>query len=108
MKRTFEFAGLRYPSSFLQLLLGFGLVSLPLILALLNATAYVDRLTTQSQAAIDQAAETARGSAFTPHADGDGGNAGGDKSISLTSTLSGWESRVPAGAEWLLSPPDCL
>ena len=53
MKRTFEFPGLRYPRSFLKLLLlGFGLVSLPLILALLNATAYVDRLTTQSQAAV--------------------------------------------------------
>jgi two-component system sensor histidine kinase GlrK len=63
MKRSFEFAGLRYPRSFLKLLLlGFGLVSLPLILALLNATAYVDRLTTQSQAAVDQAAEAARGS----------------------------------------------
>ena len=63
MKRTFEFAGLRYPGSFLKLLLlGFGLVSLPLILVLLNATTYVDRLTTQSQAAVDQAAEAARGS----------------------------------------------
>jgi two-component system sensor histidine kinase GlrK len=63
MKRTFEFTGLRYPRSFLKLLLlGFALVSLPLILALLNATAYVDRLTTQSQAAVDQAAEAARGS----------------------------------------------
>ncbi len=63
MKRHFEFAGLRYPKSFLKLLLlGFGLVSLPLILALLNATVYVDRITTQSQAAVDQAAEAARGS----------------------------------------------
>ena len=63
MKRQFEFAGLRYPRSFLKLLLlGFGLVSLPLILALLNAAAYVDRLTTQSQAAVEQAAEAARGS----------------------------------------------
>src|SRR5471030_3031846 len=63
MKRSFEFKGLRYPSSVLKLLLlGFGLVSLPLVLALLNATAYVDRLTTQSQAAVDQAAESARGS----------------------------------------------
>jgi len=63
MKATFEFAGLGYPRSFLKLLLlGFGLVCLPLILALLNATAYVDRLTTQSQAAVDQAAEAARGS----------------------------------------------
>jgi two-component system sensor histidine kinase GlrK len=63
MKRTFEFKGLRYPSSVLKLLLlGFGLVSLPLILALLNAGAYVDRLATQSQAAVDQAAEAARGS----------------------------------------------
>ncbi len=63
MKRTFEFAGLRYPRSFLKLLLlGFGLASLPLILALLNATADVERLTSQSQAAVDQAAEAARDS----------------------------------------------
>jgi two-component system sensor histidine kinase GlrK len=63
MKRTFEFTALRYPRSLLKLLLlGFALVSLPLIVALLNATAYVDRLTTQSQAAVDQAAEAARGS----------------------------------------------
>jgi two-component system sensor histidine kinase GlrK len=63
MKRKFEFAGLRYPRSFLKLLLlGFGLVSLPLVLALLNASAYVDRLTTQTQAAVDQAAEAARAS----------------------------------------------
>src|SRR5512140_1805086 len=63
MKRNFEFAGLRYPKSFLKLLLlGFGLVSLPLILALWNAGAYVERLTTQSQAAVEQAAEAARGS----------------------------------------------
>ncbi len=63
MKHTFEFTGLRYPRSFLKLLLlGFGLVSLPLIAALLNAGAYVDRLTTQSQAAVDQAAEAARAS----------------------------------------------
>lgn len=63
MKRTFEFAGLRYPRSFLKLLLlGFGLTSLPLILALLNATADVERLTSQSQAAVDQAAEAARDS----------------------------------------------
>ena len=63
MKRTFEFAALRYPKSFLKLLLlGFCLVSLPLILALLNATADVERLTTQNQTAVDQAAETARDS----------------------------------------------
>ena len=63
MKHTFEFAGIRYPRSLLKLLLlGFALVSLPLILALLNATAYVDRLATRSQAAVDQAAEAARGS----------------------------------------------
>jgi two-component system, NtrC family, sensor histidine kinase GlrK len=63
MKRTFEIPGLRYPKSFLKLLLlGFGLVSLPLALALLNATVYLDRLTTQSQAAVDQAAGAARGS----------------------------------------------
>jgi two-component system sensor histidine kinase GlrK len=63
MKRAFDFPGLRYPRSFLKLLLlGFGLVSLPMILALLNATVYVDRLASQSQAAVDQAAEAARGS----------------------------------------------
>ena len=63
MKHVLEFTGLRYPGSFLKLLLlGFGLVSLPLILALLNATAYEDRLTTQSQTAVEQAAEAARGS----------------------------------------------
>jgi len=63
MKRSFDFPGLHYPSSFLKLLLlGFSLVSLPLILALLNATVYVDRLATQSQVAVDQAAEAARGS----------------------------------------------
>ena len=63
MKRNFEFTGLRYPKSFLKLLLlGFVLVSLPLILVLLNAAAYVDRLTSQSQAAVEQAAEAARGS----------------------------------------------
>jgi len=63
MKRTFEFHGLRYPRSFLKrLLLGFALASLPLILALVNASADVDRLTTQSQAAVDVAADAARGS----------------------------------------------
>ncbi len=63
MKRAFELPGLRYPKSFLKLLLlGFGLSALPLILALSNASVYVDRLTTQSQAAVDQAAEAARSS----------------------------------------------
>ena len=63
MKRTFEFPVLRYPRSLLKLLLlGFALVSLPLILVLLNATAYVDQLTTQGQAAVNQAAEAARDS----------------------------------------------
>ena len=63
MKRTFEFTGPRYPRSVLKLLLlAFGLVSLPLVLALLNAAAYVDQLTTQSQAAVAQAAEAARAS----------------------------------------------
>ncbi len=61
--RHLDLASLRYPKSFLKLLLlGFGLVSLPLILALMNATAYVDRLTTKSQAAVEQAAEAARSS----------------------------------------------
>jgi two-component system, NtrC family, sensor histidine kinase GlrK len=63
MTRTFEFTGLRYPRSLLKLLLlAFGLVSLPLILALFNAAAYVDRLNSRSQAAVEQAAEAARGS----------------------------------------------
>ena len=63
MKPGFEFKAFRYPKSFLKLLLlGFGLVCLPLILALFNATAYMDRLTTQSQVAVDQAAEAARSS----------------------------------------------
>ena len=63
MNRHFEFSSLRYPGSFLKLLLlGFVLVSLPLALALLNATADVDRLARHSQAAVDQAAEAARGS----------------------------------------------
>ncbi len=43
-------------------MLGFGLVALPLILALLNATADVDRLTSQSQNAVDNAAEAVRDS----------------------------------------------
>lgn len=63
MTRTFPYASIHYPGSFLTLLLlGFSLVSLPMIVALLNATAYVDRLATQSQVAVDQAAEAARGS----------------------------------------------
>ena len=63
MKHAFEPPILHYPRSFLKLLLlGFALVSLPLIMALLNATSYVDRLNTQSQAAVDQAAEAARSS----------------------------------------------
>lgn len=63
MKYALEFRSLRYPGSFLKLLLlGFSLVSLPLILALLNATANEARLTTQSQTAVEQAAEAARGS----------------------------------------------
>lgn len=63
MTHAFDLAGLRYPRSILKLLLlGFALVSLPLIIALLNATLYVDRLTNQSQAAVEQAADSARGS----------------------------------------------
>lgn len=63
MKRAFLLAGLHYPKSILKLLLlGFALVSLPLIIALLNATLYVDRLANQSQAAVEQAADSARGS----------------------------------------------
>ncbi len=61
MKHRLDFTGLRYPGSFLNLLLlGFALVSLPLILDLLDATAYLHQLTAQSQTAVDQAAEAAR------------------------------------------------
>ena len=63
MKQRSRLAALLYPRSFLELLvLGFGLVALPLILALLNATADVDRLTSQSQNAVDNAAEAVRDS----------------------------------------------
>jgi len=63
MKSALKVSGFRYPGSFLTLLLlGFALVSMPLILALLDATAYMDQLTTQSQAAVEQAAEAARSS----------------------------------------------
>jgi len=63
VKQGSRLAALRYPRSFLELLvLGFGLVALPLILALLNAAADVDRLTSRSQSAVDNAAAAVRNS----------------------------------------------
>ena len=63
MTHAFDIAGLHYPKSILKLLLlGFALASLPLIVALINATLYLDRLTNQGQAAVDQAADSARDS----------------------------------------------
>lgn len=54
---------IRYPKSFLQLiLLGFVLVSLPLFFAFLNAALYVDRLANQSQKAVYQAVQATQGS----------------------------------------------
>ncbi len=52
-----------YPKSFLKLLLtGFVLVSLPLVVALVNAAISVQRLAGASETAVDQAAKAARGS----------------------------------------------
>jgi two-component system, NtrC family, sensor histidine kinase GlrK len=63
MKNALKVSGFRYPGSFLTLLLlGFALVSMPLILTLLDAIAYVDQLNTRSQTAVEQAAEAARSS----------------------------------------------
>lgn len=52
-----------YPKSFLKLLLtGFVLVSLPLVVALVNAAISVQRLAGVSETAVDQAAQAARSS----------------------------------------------
>lgn len=52
-----------YPKSFLKLLLaGFVLVSLPLVVALVNAAISVQRLAGVSESAVDQAAQAARSS----------------------------------------------
>ncbi|HVS26804.1 MAG TPA: ATP-binding protein [Burkholderiales bacterium] len=53
---------LYYPKSFLQLiLLGFVLVSVPLVFAFFNAALYVDRLANQSQKAVYQAVQVTQG-----------------------------------------------
>src|SRR5688500_12634362 len=53
----------RKPKSFLKLiLLGFALVGLPLIVALINSAFSIDRLADQSRRAVYQAAQIAHGS----------------------------------------------
>jgi two-component system sensor histidine kinase GlrK len=52
-----------YPRSFLRLLLlAFGAVALPLVFAFVNAALLVEQLSNQSQTAVGQAAQAARGS----------------------------------------------
>jgi two-component system sensor histidine kinase GlrK len=52
-----------YPKSVLKLLvIGFVVVSLPLVIALVNAAISVQKLANQSEAAVDQAVQAARGS----------------------------------------------
>ncbi len=56
-------ANFYYPKSFLKLLLiGFVVVSAPLVVALINAALSVQRLAGMSETAVDQAAQAARGS----------------------------------------------
>ncbi len=51
------------PKSFLQLvLLGFALVTLPLIVAIVHATIYVGRLADQSQQAVHRAVQVTQSS----------------------------------------------
>jgi two-component system sensor histidine kinase GlrK len=58
-----KLANFYYPKSFLKLLLlGFVVVSAPLVVALVNATFSVQRLAGMSESAVDQAAQAARGS----------------------------------------------
>ena len=58
-----KLANFYYPKSFLKLLLlGFVVVSAPLVVALINATFSVQRLAGMSESAVDQAAQAARGS----------------------------------------------
>src|SRR3954470_197813 len=52
-----------YPKSFFKLLLiAFIVVTLPLVVAFVNAAVYVERLAEQSQTVVAQAAQSARGS----------------------------------------------
>lgn len=58
-----KLANFYYPKSFLKLLLlGFAVVSAPLVVALVNATFSVQDLAGMSESAVDQAAQSARGS----------------------------------------------
>jgi two-component system sensor histidine kinase GlrK len=58
-----KFANFYYPKSFLKLLLiGFVVVSAPLVVALVNAAISMQRLATMSESAVDQAAQAARSS----------------------------------------------
>jgi two-component system sensor histidine kinase GlrK len=58
-----KLANFYYPKSFLKLLLiGFVVVSAPLVVALVNAAFSVQRLAGMSESAVDQAAQAARGS----------------------------------------------
>ncbi len=58
-----KLANFYYPRSFLKLLLiGFVVVSAPLIVALVNAAISMQRLATMSESAVDQAAQAARSS----------------------------------------------
>ena len=58
-----KLANFYYPKSFLKLLLlGFVVVSAPLVVALVNAALSVQRLAGMSESAVDQAAQAARGS----------------------------------------------
>jgi two-component system sensor histidine kinase GlrK len=60
---TLKLANFYYPKSFLKLLLlGFVVVSAPLVVALINATFSVQRLAGMSESVVDQAAQSARGS----------------------------------------------
>lgn len=58
-----KLANFYYPKSFLKLLLlGFVVVSAPLVVALINAAFSVQRLAGMSESVVDQAAQSARGS----------------------------------------------
>ena len=58
-----KFANFYYPKSFLKLLLiGFVVVSAPLVVALVNAAISMQRLASMSESAVDQAAQAARSS----------------------------------------------
>ncbi len=60
---SLKLANFYYPKSFLKLLLlGFVVVSAPLVVALINAALSVQRLAGMSESVVDQAAQSARGS----------------------------------------------